>query len=155
MRRSGGMRLKRTSNIEHSTFNVEVKRQNPIQWTKTPPNAFGALVRNDRGGLEARRFATAADAAAVSCARELPTPDDIHAVTGTRRGEMTSTAFAKALGIHPRTVRRLYARGGLPGAKEHGERILLVPTHLLRLATAYGLRQVERMARAGLLNADR
>jgi transposase-like protein len=78
-------------------------------------------------------------------------PADIAAVGGSGEGEMRHTELAAKLGIHPRTLRRQFARGGLPGAVEHGERILMVPTRLLRLARAYGLRGVERMANAGLL----
>lgn len=81
----------------------------------------------------------------------LPSRDQIAAIAGRTAGEIRSTAMARKLGVHGRTIRRMYERGVLPGAKEHGERILVVPTHLLRLAEAYGLRGVERMARAGLL----
>ena len=34
---------------------------------------------------------------------------------------------------------------------QHSTHILMVPAHLLRVAQAYGLAQVERMAKAGLL----
>ena len=66
---------------------------------------------------------------------------------------MRHSAFAARLGIHPRTIRRQFQRGGLPGAVEHGERILLIPAHLVRLAETYGLRGVERLALAGLISA--
>ena len=59
--------------------------------------------------------------------------------------------MARQLGIHPKTIRRQYLRGGLPGAKEHGPRILMVPISLVRLAKIYGLRGVEQMARVGLV----
>ena len=135
-----------------------------------------AFITDDRGVLQLRRFATAADAAAVSATRELPTPtttvrmidrtrrpaaplvpgtipapEQIAAVAGQRGGEMRHTEFARRLGIHPRTLKRQWERGGLPGAKQHTRNILVVPVRLLRLAEAYGLRQVERMAQAGLL----
>jgi hypothetical protein len=64
---------------------------------------------------------------------------------------MRSPQFARRLGVHPRTVRRCFARKGLPGAVEHGPRLLLIPVRLLRLAEAYGLRWVETEARAGRL----
>lgn len=84
----------------------------------------------------------------------LPRLDEITAVAGPRKRMMRHTAFARELGIHPRTERRAFNRGALPGAVEHGERILMVPAHLFRLACAYGLRGVERMAKAGLLTAE-
>jgi|GEM_PF-7080538 len=135
-----------------------------------------AIIRDDRGNLQIRRFATPADAARASVDRELPTatrpllmsdrttqrpavvlpgtlppPEQIAAVLGQRGGEMRHTEFARRLGIHPRTLKRQWLRGGLPGAKQHSAKILVVPVRLLRLAEAYGLRQVERMAQAGLL----
>ena len=64
---------------------------------------------------------------------------------------MRHTDFARGLGISPRTVRDVFKRGGLPGAVEHSAYILMVPTHLFRLAATYGLRHVERMAKAGLI----
>lgn len=82
----------------------------------------------------------------------LPRTSDIDAIAGPRLRLMRSTEFARKLGISGRTVRRAYARGSLPGAVEHGPRLLMVPTHLLRLATAYGLRGVENMVKAGLLS---
>lgn len=115
-----------------------------------------ALFRNDKGGLEIRHFATATDAARASAAIETgpqPSAEELQTVIGKRGGDMRSTDFARRLGIHPRTVRRMYARRELPGAREHGERILLVPAHLLRLALAYGLRHVGRLARLGQLAA--
>lgn len=130
--------------------------------------AHRALFRDDRGNLQIRSFATAAEAAAVSCDRELPAtvppparttptpgtpaPALIAAVMARRGGEIRHTEFARRLGIHPRTVKRLWLRGGLPGAKQHSERILVVPVHLLRLAETFGLRQVEVMAKAGTIS---
>jgi len=113
---------------------------------------FAALVRNDLGGLEARRFTTAADAAKVALDRELPTPAEIAAVAGNTTSEIRHTEFARRLGLSPRLVREQYKRGGLPGAKEHSAYILMVPTALLRLARTHGLRRVERMHRAGLIS---
>lgn len=82
---------------------------------------------------------------------DLPAVSELERVAGPAQGEMRHTAMAAKLGVHPRTLRRQFLRGGLPGAKEHGERILVVPTRLFRLAQAYGLRGVERMATSGLL----
>jgi transposase-like protein len=135
-----------------------------------------AFITDDRGVLQMRRFATAADAAAVSATREPPSPtttvrmidrtrrpaalvtpgtlpdaEQIQAVAGQRTGDMRHTEFARRIGIAPRTLKRQWLRGGLPGAKQHTKNILVVPVRLLRLAEAYGLRQVERMAQAGLL----
>ena len=135
-----------------------------------------AFITDDRGVLQMRRFTTAADAAAVSATREPPSPtttvrmidrtrrpaalvtpgtlpdaEQIQAVAGQRTGDMRHTEFARRIGIAPRTLKRQWLRGGLPGAKQHTKNILVVPVRLLRLAEAYGLRQVERMAQAGLL----
>lgn len=82
-----------------------------------------------------------------------PTRADVFAVAGRASGMVRSTEFAAHLGVHPRTIRRCYERQGLPGAKEHGPRILKIPARLLRLAEAYGLRWVESEARAGRLPA--
>jgi len=81
----------------------------------------------------------------------LPNPSEVARIAGSEKGEIRHTVLAARLGVHPRTIRRQFARGGLPGAKEHGQRILIVPASLVRLAHAYGLRGVERMAAAGLI----
>jgi len=88
---------------------------------------------------------------APAYAPTLPPPEQVKAVVGRGKAEIRHTEFARELGLHPRTVRRQFVRGGLPGAKEHSERVLMVPMHLLRLAKVWGLRQVERMAQAGLI----
>lgn len=80
-----------------------------------------------------------------------PTVQQITAVMGRQSGTMRHTEFARRLGLKPRQVRDIYKRGGLPGAKEHSAYILVIPIALLRLAEAYGLRGVERMAKAGLI----
>lgn len=124
-----------------------------------------ALIRGDDGNVHIRRFDTAAQAATASRDREIGTPnierrtpntqvpsaEEVAAVIGKRSGEMRHTEFARELGISPRIVREQYKRGGLPGTKEHSAYILIVPTHLLRLARTYGLRQVERLAKAGMI----
>jgi hypothetical protein len=114
------------------------------------PQRHSALVRGDDGALHVRRFATGVDARSASAALEL-TPETVASIAGPTSGLMPSAVFARKLGIHPRTVRRLHARGALPGSVDHGARLLRVPAHLLRLAVVYGLRGVERMAAAGLL----
>jgi hypothetical protein len=80
-----------------------------------------------------------------------PSLQEINTVIGRRGGEMRHTEFARRLGLSSRQVRSCFMRGGLPGAKQHTANIIVVPVHLLRLAQAYGLRQVERMAQAGLI----
>jgi len=113
---------------------------------------FAALVCGDDENLHMRHFRTADEAsAAMATRRELPTPQEIDLVMGRRGGEMRSARLAREIGVHPRTVRRQFERGGLPGAKEHGARILTIPMYLYRLITAYGMRGVERMAKAGLI----
>lgn len=67
---------------------------------------------------------------------------------------MRHTVFARVLGIHPRSVRRAFVRGALPGALNHGERILVVPAFLLPLCASHGLRHMARLAQAGLLPFD-
>jgi hypothetical protein len=65
--------------------------------------------------------------------------------------DIRSTEMARLLGVHPRTIRRAYKRGALPGAKEHGPRILMIPHRLVIMACTYGLRVVEYRARAGMI----
>ena len=76
---------------------------------------------------------------------------DLEAIAGKRNGFMRQREFAERLGVHPRTIKRAYLRGALPGSIQHGPRILMIPTHLYRLSIAYGLHGVERMAKAGLI----
>lgn len=86
---------------------------------------------------------------------ELPPQAEVDTVSGPRRRPMMRhTNFARELGISPRIVRDVFNRGGLPGAVEHSAYILMVPTFLFRLASTYGLRHVERMARAGMLSSS-
>lgn len=113
-------------------------------------NRHSALVRDDRGGLALRRFATGAEARGASAALEI-TPEEIASIAGPGAGMMPSSIFARRMGVSARTVRRMFARGALPGAREDGPHLLRVPGHLLRLATVYGLRGVERMAAVGLI----
>ena len=112
-----------------------------------------ALVRGDDGNLHIRRFATPADATAASLTREigLPPVDEIRMVMGRKGGALSPREFADHLGISARTVRRAYADGGLPGATEHGPKLLKIPASTLRLAQAYGLRQLVRITKAGLI----
>lgn len=82
-----------------------------------------------------------------------PTRADLLSVAGRKGGMIRHTDFARRLGVRPQIIRLCYKRGGLPGALEHSAYILMVPTHLLRLAEAYGLRRVEHMAKTGELRA--
>ena len=82
---------------------------------------------------------------------KLPPAHQVQLVMGSGRGTLRAGEFAARLGVCGRTVRRMYERGELPGALEHGPKILVIPTALLRLAQAYGLRRVALMARAGLI----
>lgn len=91
-------------------------------------------------------------AAKKSVGAPAPLRVEVLEVAGSSGGKMRHTAFAKKLGIRPNLVRQVYKRGGLPGSIEHSAYILMVPTRLLRLAEAYGLRQVEIMAKAGQLS---
>lgn len=110
-----------------------------------------ALFRNDRGGLEIRHYATPAQAAAVAAGRELPQQETVQEIAGHAKGRISHFVFARKLGIPPKIVRSQFKRGGLPGAVQHSSHWIMVPTSLLRLAEAYGLKQVERMAAAGLI----
>lgn len=84
----------------------------------------------------------------------LPTREQVAAVLTQRNTKIRHTEMAQRLGVDTRLIRRAFIRGALPGAIEHSHNIIMVPLHLLRLAEAYGLRQVERMAQAGLLTAN-
>lgn len=64
---------------------------------------YGALVRNDLGGLEPRWFSTAADAAAVSQARELPEPPVVRLVA-----HHPSGGFTHALRMAGDSTARVY-----------------------------------------------
>ncbi len=98
-----------------------------------------ALVRGDDEGLHVRHFATAAEAATASQAREIaPEPG------------LKSTVLARRIGVHPRTLRRAHDRGELPGVK-HGERILIIPRRVCRLVMTHGLLGVAGMVRRGQL----
>lgn len=120
--------------------------------TSEATGKFSAFVRGDDGNLHIRHFDTAAEAAAVNSRHEdLPSVEQIQIVCGRRGGFIKSTVLARKIGVSGRTIRRAFDRGDLPGAKEHGERILLVPEHVHRLIIAYGLRGVGRMAKAGLI----
>lgn len=129
-------------------------RSKPNRMTPLAFNPVSPPVHADDTNLPLRLFAAAARDASANRGREFPSHKEVQLVIGRRSGEMRHTAMARELGVHPRTIRRQFCRGGLPGAKEHGERILVVPTHLFRLAQAYGLRSVERMARAGMLSRN-
>lgn len=103
---------------------------------------FAALVRNDRGGLEVRRFHTSADAASATADREHRTdamPDGL-----------PSHVLAKQLGLHPKTVRRRWQAGEIPGI-EHGPRTLVIPHRACRLIKIHGLLGYARLQQAGKL----
>jgi hypothetical protein len=121
-----------------------------------------ALFRDSLGGITIRHFPSAEDAQKHNADRDLaepapvpswppmPAQQQVDTVIGQKRNTtIKAPAFAAALGVHTRTVRRAFLKGSLPGAVEHGERILVIPSHLLRLAQAYGLRGLERLAKAG------
>lgn len=110
-----------------------------------------AFVRGDDGNLHMRSFDAAGDATAASFERELPEPGQVRVVMGRQGGKIRHTVFARKLGLTTRQVRHAFNEGALPGAVAHSDRIIVVPVHLLRLAEAYGLKQVRRMAKAGLL----
>lgn len=94
-------------------------------------NQHAALTRNDRGGLELRWFPTATDATEVAKKRELPTP-------ARRPRGLLSTRLAEDLGLHPKTVRRAWLEGKIPGV-ELSPRRLLIPTETCDLIKSYGL----------------
>jgi hypothetical protein len=116
---------------------------------------FPALVRNDSGGLEVRYFATAAEAMAVSHEREVAsgTGGDTQALErGVRPRMIDHRTFAKRIGAPSQLVKAVFRRGGLPGAIEHSPRLLLVPAGLVDQALTYGLRGLERRAKAGVVS---
>lgn len=102
-------------------------------------NSHAALVRNDLGGLEPRRFATAADAATVALDRELPKPVRL----------IDHKQFAKRIQAPSRMVRAAFKRGALPGAIAHSDRLILVPAKLVNAVLLYGLCGLERRVKNG------
>jgi hypothetical protein len=61
-----------------------------------------------------------------------------------------SYKLARELGLHPKTIRRRWKQGDLPGI-EHGERTLVIPHHACRLVRTYGLLGYARMRQAGMV----
>lgn len=113
---------------------------------------FSALVRDDRGGLQVRRFRTARAATLVAMERELPEPAEVAAIAGRARGgELSVRQFADQLGVSHDTVRRAVNAGALPGTKEHGPRLVKIPASTLRLAQTYGLRVLAKLQKHGLV----
>ena len=109
----------------------------------TLTSRYAALMRGDDGNLHIRRYRSAQEAAAVAALRELPEArEDLKGIK--------SHAFARQLGVHPKTIRRMWSRGDLPGIL-HGPRTLLIPRLICRLARTYGLIGVARMIRQGRL----
>lgn len=106
--------------------------------------SFAALTRTDMGGLAIRHFPTAADAARVAAEREIATTG-----RGSGRG-VKSFELARKLGVHPKTIRRRWEAGDLPGI-EQGDRTLIIPHEAVRLVSIYGLLGYARMKRAGKL----
>lgn len=117
------------------------------------PNNSGGCSKNPTRRVPSGQelSSSAGSTSACSASPGIPFASEVERVAGPAAGDVRHTVLAKKLGVHPRTIRRQYLRGGLPGAKEHGARILVVPARLIRLAQAYGLRGIERMATAGLL----
>lgn len=105
--------------------------------------SYAALVRDDRGGLQLRRFHTSADAAAAS------DREQAGKVTPATDG-LPSHVLAKQLGLHPKTLRRRWAAGEIPGI-EHGPRTLVIPHRACRLIKMHGLLGFARMMQAGKL----
>lgn len=127
-----------------------------------------ALVRDDLGGLSVRRFASAADAAAI--ARDLAEVPDIEAGEPTARKSMgamkvkpamgrnrskgwTPAQLARLLGVSKRTINRRCEADLLPfidhGTPEHPRRV--IAPEVVRLVRLRGLGGVAAMRRNGLL----
>jgi hypothetical protein len=106
-----------------------------------------ALVRNDQGGLEPRRFATAAQATTASLDRELAPP-------AANQRMLDHLTVAKRVGIPSRMLRAAIRRGTLPGSVQHTRDLVMVPARYVNLVRIHGLLGVERMARNGQLRAD-
>jgi len=109
-----------------------------------PAPHFAALVRNDRGGLELRRFHTSADAAGAAADREM-----VSRVRSAGPG-IPSHQLARELGVSAKTIRRRWEKGDLPGIA-HGERTLLIPHDAVRLVKIHGLLGYAHRRAAGLL----
>jgi hypothetical protein len=115
--------------------------------------AHAALVRDDRGNLQIRRFDTAADAARVAAGLEhhaklCATPV---ALDLTKSPMLDHKTFARRLGIPSQLVRAAFRRGGLPGAVAHSHRLVHVPAILLDHAKIWGLLGLERRVKAGMI----
>lgn len=110
---------------------------------------YAALIRGDDGGLDVRRFHTAADAAAASAASDGVFESGLSALDK-RRKMTTSHDLARELGLHPKTVRRWVLRNEIP-AIAHGPRLLMIPNRICQLVKLWGLDGVRRMALRGEL----
>ncbi|PAW75141.1 MAG: hypothetical protein B9S38_02325 [Verrucomicrobiia bacterium Tous-C4TDCM] len=103
-------------------------------------NNHAALTRTDTGGLDLRWFPTAAAAAEVAKDREIAPPKPA-------RGILVGK-LAQELGLHPRTVRRAWQNGQIPGV-ELSARRLLIPRDACNLIKTYGLGGYIRRIAAG------
>jgi hypothetical protein len=113
-----------------------------------------ALVRNDQGGLEPRRFRTAGDAATISLDREVAAPPAMTNPPAANQRMLDHLTVAKRVGIPSRMLRAAIRRGTLPGAVQHTRDLVMVPARYVNLMRIHGLLGVERMARNGQLRAD-
>jgi hypothetical protein len=95
---------------------------------------FTAIVRGDDDALHIREFESAAQAARAACERELQQPNAT--LTG-----ISTADLAREFGLHPKTVRRAWARGELPGI-EHSRNRVLIPRPIANLARRYGMARV-------------
>lgn len=59
-----------------------------------------------------------------------------------------SHMLARRIGVHPKTIRRAWKRGDLPGIA-HGPRCLMIPWNVCKLVTQFGLLRVAGMRRRG------
>lgn len=71
-----------------------------------------ALVRGESGGLQVRRFATAADATEAARGRELRAPADVPLVPSKR--DWTASRLAKRLGLSATAIARRCREGEIP-----------------------------------------
>lgn len=114
---------------------------------------YPALVRDAKGNLEIKRYASSYDAMLASAGRELQTPRDgliVIDATGRRKG-YTVGRLAAYLGVSSRTIARRCESGELPHI-DHGtaaKPMRIIPPDVVNLIHQRGLRGVACLMRSG------
>ena len=111
--------------------------------------AHPALVRGENGGLQVRRFATAADAMAAARGRELLPPANIPLVASKRA--WTARRLAKRLGLSATAIARRCREGEIPAINMGTAKMSRwsIAPETVREILISGLRGVALRAKAG------